>query len=40
KKQRRIRAIDYLLAMKDPHIMKYPQSDLVAILKNNGYHSE
>ncbi|CAG8537333.1 5572_t:CDS:2, partial [Gigaspora rosea] len=28
KKQRRVRAIDYLLAMKDPHIMKYPQSDL------------
>ncbi|RIB16741.1 hypothetical protein C2G38_2189092 [Gigaspora rosea] len=24
----------------DPHIMKYPQSDLVAILKDSGYHSE
>ncbi|RIB24222.1 hypothetical protein C2G38_2285190 [Gigaspora rosea] len=35
KKQRRVSAVDYLLAMKDPHIMKYPQSDLVAILKDS-----
>ncbi|CAG8835134.1 34128_t:CDS:2, partial [Gigaspora margarita] len=35
-----IRKQDYLLAMKDPHIIKYPQSDLIAILKDNGYHSE
>ncbi|RIB28166.1 hypothetical protein C2G38_2158582 [Gigaspora rosea] len=40
KKQRKVKAVDYLLAMKDPHIMKYPQSDLVAILKDSGYHSE
>ncbi|CAG8496699.1 4633_t:CDS:2, partial [Racocetra fulgida] len=40
KRQRRVTAVDYLLAMKDPHIIKYPQRDLVTILKDSGYHSE
>ncbi|KAF0441120.1 hypothetical protein F8M41_003946 [Gigaspora margarita] len=39
-KKQRVRAVDYLLVMKDPYIMKYLQSDLVAILKDSGYHSE
>jgi hypothetical protein len=39
-KKRRTRATDYLLKGNDKYIRKYPEEDLVKILKNSGYHSE
>lgn len=40
KKKRRTRATNYLIENKDKYILKYPEKDLVKILKNSGYHSE
>ena len=40
KKRRRARATNSLIENKDKHILKYPEGDLVKILKDSGYHSE
>ncbi|GBB98455.1 hypothetical protein RclHR1_03230013 [Rhizophagus clarus] len=40
KKQRRAQAANYLIKGKDKYILRYPEEDLVKILKDSGYHSE
>ncbi|PKY56567.1 hypothetical protein RhiirA4_476958 [Rhizophagus irregularis] len=40
KKKRRTRAVNYLLQGKDKYIQRYPEKDLVQILKDSAYHSE
>ncbi|GET03763.1 hypothetical protein GLOIN_2v1485488 [Rhizophagus clarus] len=40
KKKRRTKATNYLIEGKDKYIVRYPEGDLVKILKDSGYHSE
>lgn len=40
KKKRRAQAANYLIEGKDKYILRYPEEDLVKILKDSGYHSE
>ncbi|GBC50882.2 hypothetical protein GLOIN_2v1488788 [Rhizophagus irregularis DAOM 181602=DAOM 197198] len=40
KKKRRTNAANYLIQNKDKYICRYPEKDLVQILKDSGYHSE
>ncbi|PKC57568.1 hypothetical protein RhiirA1_472293 [Rhizophagus irregularis] len=40
KKKRRTRAVNYLLQGKDKYIQRYPEKDLVQILKDSAYHLE
>ncbi|CAB5371873.1 unnamed protein product [Rhizophagus irregularis] len=40
KKKRRAQAANYLIEGKDKYIFRYPEEDLVKILKDLGYHSE
>ncbi|CAB4390083.1 unnamed protein product [Rhizophagus irregularis] len=40
KKKRRAHATNYLIENKNKYILRYPEEDLVKILKDSGYHSE
>ena len=40
KKRRRTKATDYLIRSNNKYIRRYPEEDLVKILKDSGYHSE
>jgi len=40
KKKRRTQATSYLIEGKNKYILRYPEEDLVKILKDSGYHSE
>jgi hypothetical protein len=40
KKKRRVQATNYLIKENDKYIQRYPETDLVKILKDSGYHSE
>lgn len=40
RKRRRTNAVNYLIKAKNKYISKYPEDDLVKILKNSDYHSE
>ena len=39
-KKRRVRAANYLIESNNKYIWRYPEKDLIQILKNSGYHSE
>ena len=40
KKRRRTTAVDFLIRGNNKYISRYPEDDLVKILKSSGYHSE
>ncbi|CAB5362740.1 unnamed protein product [Rhizophagus irregularis] len=40
KKKRRAQAVNYLIENNDKYICRYPEKELVRILKESGYHSE
>jgi len=40
KKKRRVGAANYLIEGNDKYIRRYPETDLVKILKDSGYHSD
>jgi hypothetical protein len=40
KKKRRVGAANYLIESNDKYIRRYPETDLVKILKDSGYHSD
>ncbi|CAB4405733.1 unnamed protein product [Rhizophagus irregularis] len=39
-KKRRAQAANYLIENNDKYIRRYPEKELVRILKESGYHSE
>jgi hypothetical protein len=39
-RKKRAQATNYLIKGNDKYIRRYPENELVQILKNSGYHSE